>query len=350
MRRIKTLAVIGITMALAIAPASAQQAQGSRCAFDFQRWLSQTLGDAQRIVLAIDNSWDRHDRPLRIEKLPIEKQCAVAIVQTLAGREFAILSFSEAVTVVQGPTTNTTALLNAINSIQSAGTFKNNVAAAIEAACLLVQPISPRGALVLLTAGLPTEPQPDPLEAARSAAESFKATCSPVLAVIDAGVEECFLRGLASSEAYFRGTTIITDTFTTVTIRDSSGKEWRLHAPVSNGILVHSQTPWIIQEARWIIKDNKPFGDPISELGGQAVRSSIEIGFLNRFGKVRLDNQEITLTVPKTSEGFMGLEIRAQQEWLIQTAFWTTKSYKCDEMRFLKDTPVQSIRIMNPRF
>lgn len=348
MRGMKITAIMGLVVALAIAPASAQPP--TFCGYHpnlFQSWLSRILSNAQRIVIAIDTSVEPY-LPFRIEKLPIEKQCARDTVQTLAGnKEFAILSFDEAVTVVQEPTTNTSALMSAINSIQSASTTKKNVAAAIEAACRLVQPISPRGALVLLTAGLPTEPKPDPLGAARKAAESFKATCSPVLAVIDAGAEECFLRGLASPGAYFIGSPIIADTFTTIIIRDSAGNEWWLPAPVSNGILMQSQTPWVIQEARWI-KGGKPFGDPIPQLGGQTVRSSIEIGFLNRFGEVWLDKQEIKLVPPNKESEFMGLEIIAQQEWVIQAAWWTSGNIICDQIQGLTGQPVQSIRVNTP--
>lgn len=347
MRRLKALATLALVLALGIATASAQPPR-SQCMDPswFQAWISSTLGAAQRIVLAIDNSWDRPDRPFEIERLPIEKQCALVIVQTLRGKEFAILSFNLSVTVVQGLTTDTSALINAINSIQGTTNPLQNMAAAIDTACQFTQPVSPRGALVLLTTLSPMTP-PDLSSAARRAAERFKADCSPTLAVLDAGIESCPLRGLASPGAYFNASPIIVDTFTTVTFLNARGDQWEFGAPPSNGILVRALAPWVIQEGHWI-KDNQPFGDPIPELGGQTVRS-IEIGFLNRFGTVRLDDREIKLIPPKTSESnFLGLEILAQQEWVIQAAFWTENDITCDQITELTEQSGQSIRVVTP--
>lgn len=334
--KIKTLAALGVIVALAIAPASAQPSQPSLCSFYRER-LHQILDNTQRIVIAIDTSPYAEPPKFNIDKLSLEKDCAAVIVQTLAGKEFAILSFNSSVTIVQEPTTSTSALIDTIKRIQSTNTPNKNVAAAIEASCRLVQPISPRGALVLLTADRPT-----PLGAARQAAENFKATCSPTLAVIDVGIAQCLLRGLASPGAYFSASPIIVDTFTLVIFRSAASQEIDLPAPPSNGILVRSQTPWVIQEARWL-KDNAPFGNPIAELEGQTVTSFIEIGFLKRFGEVSLDGRMVKLSRP---QGAVGLEIRALQEWVIQAAAWTEDGFICDEIRGLQDQLVQYIRVM----
>jgi len=166
----------------------------------FQSWVLGSVGNAQRIVIAIDNSGSVQ----QAGRLPTEKLCAKAIVQTLSGKQFAILSFNSSVNVVQGLTTNTTTLINAIDSIQD--TSNNTLMdGAIDDACQFTRP---NGALVLETDGIPTASRrpTDPLTAAQQAAANFKANCS-ILAVIgvdlggDAQARD-FLHNIASPGAF----------------------------------------------------------------------------------------------------------------------------------------------------
>jgi Mg-chelatase subunit ChlD len=181
-----------------IMPVEAQQS----CAptGPFRDWVLGSVGNAQRIVIAIDNSGSVQ----QAGRLPLEKQCAIATVQVLSGRQFAILSFNETVTIVQGLTSDTQTLINAINSIRDTSNA-TDIGAAINAACPFTQPVSPNGALVLETDGIPTRGSPDPLTAARNAANNFKNNCS-ILAVIgvdlDAEGTE-FLKSIASPGAFF---------------------------------------------------------------------------------------------------------------------------------------------------
>jgi len=184
-----------------IMPVEAQQS----CAptGPFRDWVLGSVGSAQRIVIAIDNSGSVK----QAGRLPTEKLCAKAIVQTLSGKQFAILSFNSSVNVVQGLTTNTTTLINAIDSIQD--TSNNTLMdGAIDDACQFTQPVRPNGALVLETDGIQTASRrpTDPLTAAQQAAANFKANCS-ILAVIgvdlggDAQARD-FLHNIASPGAF----------------------------------------------------------------------------------------------------------------------------------------------------
>jgi hypothetical protein len=204
MRGIKALAVVGLAVALVGALAAPALAQGS-CAPSgpFRDWVLGSVGTASVIVIAIDNSGSVQ----QANRLPTEKQCAISIVQTLAGKQFAILAFNASVSVVQGLTTNTTTLVNAINSIQD--TSNNTLMdGAIDDACQFTR--GRNGALVLETDGIPTAARrpTDPLTAARQAAQNFQQNCS-ILAVIGVDVDAegaAFLRSIASPGAYWSTT------------------------------------------------------------------------------------------------------------------------------------------------
>jgi len=180
-----------------IMPVEAQQS----CAPSgpFRDWVLGSVGSAQRIVIAIDNSGSVQ----QAGRLPLEKQCAIAIVQALSGKQFAILSFNETVTTVQSLTTDTQTLINAINSISDTSNA-TDIGRAIDTSCTFTQPVRPNGALVLETDGIPTRGSPDPLTAARNAANNFKANCSTLAVVgFDLDTEGArFLSSIASPGAY----------------------------------------------------------------------------------------------------------------------------------------------------
>ena len=182
MRGMKIMAIVGLAVALAglgMITANAQQS----CAptGPFNQWILGNLGNANVIVIAIDNSGSIQ----QAGRLPTEQQCARNAVTQLTGKFFAVLEFNAAVTVRQAPTNNTAAVINAINSIQN--TSNNTLMdGAIDAACQFTQPVSPNGALLLLTDGIPTASTrnpANPVAGAQAAAANFRANCS-TLAVI----------------------------------------------------------------------------------------------------------------------------------------------------------------------
>jgi hypothetical protein len=205
MRGIKLLAVVGLVVTLAgLGMVTANAQQSCDPTGPFRQWILGNLGNANVIVIAIDNSGSIREAV----RLPTEKTCAINAVQQLRGKFFAVLSFNSSVTVVQRPTNDTNTLINAINSIQD--TSNNTLMdGAIDDACQFTQPVRPNGALLLLTDGIPTAARrpTDPVTAAEQAAANFKANCS-TLAVIgvdlggDAQARDKFLQRIASPGAF----------------------------------------------------------------------------------------------------------------------------------------------------
>jgi hypothetical protein len=204
MRGIKLLAVVGLVVTLAgLGMVTANAQQSCDPTGPFRQWILGNLGNANVIVIAIDNSGSIREAV----RLPTEKTCAINAVQQLRGKFFAVLSFNSSVTVVQRPTNDTNTLINAINSIQD--TSNNTLMdGAIDDACQFTQPVRPNGALLLLTDGIPTAARRpvDPTTAAEQAASNFKANCS-TLAVIGVDIkegsdEDKFLGRIASPGAY----------------------------------------------------------------------------------------------------------------------------------------------------
>lgn len=201
MRGMKIIAIIGLAVVVAglgMITANAQQS----CAptGPFRDWILRSVANADQVVIAIDNSGSVREA----NRLPTEKQCAIATVQVLSGKQFAILSFNDSVTVVQPLTNNTSTLISAINSIGDTDRA-TDIAAAINAACSITTAAPGPGAMVLETDGIPTRGSPDPLTAARNAANNFKANCS-TLAVIGVDIDNAeaarFLNSIASPGAY----------------------------------------------------------------------------------------------------------------------------------------------------
>jgi hypothetical protein len=91
----------------------------------------------------------------------------------------------------------------------------------------------------------------------------------------------------------------------------------------ANDILVAAAVKWIIAEARWT-QNGAILGDPIKELTGQEV-TSIDVGFGDRFGTVKLDDKELKLTPP---QGANDILIVAKEEWVIKEAWWTQNGKK----------------------
>ncbi len=206
MRGMKVLIAVGLTVALLGLGTVAVNAQQQGCdpQGPFKDWIIGNLKNANVIVIAIDNSGSIK----AAGRLPTEKRCAINAVNQLTGSFFAVLEFNAVVTVRQRPTNDTTAVINAINSIQD--TDNNTLMdGAIDDACQFTQPVRPNGALLLLTDGIPTAARrpTDPETAAQQAAANFKANCS-TLAVIGVDIppgsnEEKFLRSIASPGAYW---------------------------------------------------------------------------------------------------------------------------------------------------
>lgn len=215
MRGMKVLAIVGLALALVGALAVPALAQGS-CAPSgpFQNWIIGNLGNANVIVIAIDNSGSVQ----QANRLPTEKQCAINAVNQLSGKFFAVLEFNSSVTIRQSPTNNIQAVLNAINGIRDTG---NNTLmdGAIDAACQFTQPVRPNGALLLLTDGIPTASSrpTDPVTAARQAAQNFRQNCSILAAIgVDVDAEgEQFLRSIAN--AYWSTTSSSSSSVPTLT-------------------------------------------------------------------------------------------------------------------------------------
>lgn len=204
MRGMKVLAVVGLAVALAsLGMVTANAQQSCDPTGPFRQWILGNLGSANVVVIAIDNSGSI----LQAGRLPTEKQCAINAVNQLPGKFWAVLEFNAVVTVIQRPTNNIPAVINAINGIRD--TNNNTLMdGAIDAACQFTQPVRPNGALLLLTDGIPTaSTRPtDPVTAAQQAATNFKANCSTLAVIgvdIRAGSEEDkFLGGIATPGAY----------------------------------------------------------------------------------------------------------------------------------------------------
>lgn len=158
----------------------------------FDRTTLGFLESADLIIIAIDNSGSVKGRGL----LPTEKECAKAVVEVWEGKQFAVLSFNESITVEQYPTYDTISVFEAIDRIQDTEnlTYMNG---AIDRACEIIRGAGERGegALVLSTDGFPTTPDgftkdvEAAIEATRQAAENFRYNCS-ILAVVGVALEE----------------------------------------------------------------------------------------------------------------------------------------------------------------
>ncbi len=243
MRGMKVLIAVGLTVALLGLGTVAVKAQQS-CAptGPFQQWILGNLGNANVIVIAIDNSGSI----LQAGRLPTEKQCATNAVLQLRGKFFAVLEFNAAVTVLQGPTNDTNAVISAINSIQD--TSNNTLMdGAIDAACQFTQPVRPNGALLLLTDGIPTAARraTDPVTAAQQAAADFRANCS-TLAVIGIDIspnsdEDRFLGSIASPGAYGVATKT---SFEPRSVSVPTLTEWGL---LALGVLLAGSLAWMIR-------------------------------------------------------------------------------------------------------